>query len=134
MPARWTDELLVGIDVVDNQHKALVNALVKLGNALWDGEGKVEAVPALNFLIKYGVVHFADEEKVMEAYGYPLLDDHKRLHKKFVEDVLTLKQKVDSEPMTSELAILIFNNTWDWLVNHIRKADQAFGVYVKSKA
>lgn len=133
MPARWTDDMLVGIELVDQQHKALVNALAKLGNALWDGEGKSEAAPALNFLIKYGAIHFTDEEKVMAAYEYPFLEDHKKLHVKFVEDILALKQRVESEPMTSDLAIQIFDSTWDWLIGHIRKADQAFGNYVKNK-
>ena len=63
----WKDEYSVGNDLLDEQHKRLIEAVNELNGGAALGE-------VLATLRQYGDEHFRTEEGMLEASDYPDLD------------------------------------------------------------
>jgi len=77
----WTNDLSVGIELIDEQHKMLIKHLNDLSQSLESGQGPAKIANTLNFLIDYTKFHFTAEEKHMAANDYPELKNHKKIKK-----------------------------------------------------
>ena len=80
----WTDDLSVGVDLMDSQHRILINYINDLIETLENDEldpikEKFEA------LCKYVVEHFTEEETFMEKIGFPGLESHKGIHASLIK-------------------------------------------------
>jgi hemerythrin len=133
MAITWKDDLAIGIDKIDNQHKELVARINGLFEACNKGRGKEEVQKVINYLGDYVVTHFSDEEALQREYGYPEYDAHKQLHVQFIKDFGGLKDSLDKEGVTPSLIIKMNKLLIEWLLNHIKKTDKALGVYIKGK-
>lgn len=126
----WSDELSVGIDSIDDQHKKLVNML----NALNDGveKGDADAVLAKIFegLVVYTAKHFAYEEDLFAKTGYPMSEGHIKEHEALKTQALDLKAKMDEGDFMVGVEVLAFLK--DWLTNHIMKSDAAYSEHLKA--
>jgi len=129
----WTDDFLIGVDLIDNQHKELFNRLNALGSALWDGKGKDVVGEHIEFLSEYVKQHFADEEALMLQNNYPGYDEQKDQHEKYVEYVASMRKKLESGETTSSDAIEVLNQTCDWLRNHIKVVDARIGDFLSGE-
>lgn len=126
----WTPGMTVGIANVDAQHRELFVRLNDLVTALRRGAGGAELDRVIGFLEGYVRHHFAEEEELMQAAGYPGCDGHRRLHADFVARLDAVKRRLaagdgDREALSAELHL----HLRDWLVHHIIGADRAFGRY-----
>ncbi|NLY30396.1 MAG: hemerythrin, partial [Firmicutes bacterium] len=77
MAIKWTPNLAVGIEKIDEQHKVLferINALIEACN---QGKGKDTVADLITFLKDYVVFHFRDEQQIMLNYKYPQYEQHK---------------------------------------------------------
>ncbi|OEG00006.1 hemerythrin [Vulcanibacillus modesticaldus] len=133
MALKWREDLAVGINKIDQQHKELFERTDQLLNACNLGKGREEVAKLIDFLLEYVVTHFKDEEQYQKKYGYPDYDNHKMLHDKFIDEVKNLKNKLDSEGSSIGLVIEINRKVIDWLVNHIGKVDRQLATFLKSK-
>ena len=82
----WQDDLNTGIQVIDNQHKRIVEMI----NLLHDAQqGKEHAAIAevIEELVDYTLSHFAFEETLMEDAGYQFSRAHKKIHELFIRRV-----------------------------------------------
>lgn len=131
MRAEWSEELKVGVDQMDAQHKTLVDLINSLYDLLEAGKKK-EAMDLFRERVKvYLEKHLSDEEKFMESIGYPDLEIHKRAHEKFRKLMLEVCEKLkeeDEREFRSALALL-----WGWLYSHIQKVDKKYGQFYKIK-
>jgi hemerythrin len=117
----WTDALSVGIDVIDDDHKGLINIINRVLEAEREG-GSVKW--ALGELAGYASSHFAREEKMMAAANYPELAAHKKAHKAFVEWLRSLRTVYGADPGAEYyLAESMREYLQTWLTNHIMKVD-----------
>lgn len=125
----WNDKLSVGIQPVDDDHKVLIGLLNELSEPNL-GTNEVEAI--IGNLIDYTLYHFRREEGVMEACGYPHLDDHRRVHRHLATKVGQFAEKWrDSGDAEVVQELLEFLRTW--LVDHIMQDDAEIGPYAKDK-
>ncbi len=131
MAVQWTDDLSVGVEMIDTQHKELIHAINRLTEAMWEGKGSEETGKLLTFLADYVVIHFGSEERLMVKHGYPRYDEHKDAHDRFTKDLLAMKTQYDRGEITSALAIKVLDDTWEWLRTHIRAVDQGLGNHVR---
>ncbi len=129
----WTDDLLVGVDLIDKQHKELFHRLNALGDALWDGKGKDVVAEHIEFLSDYVKRHFADEEALMLENNYPGYAEQKDQHDKYVEYVAGMKKKLESGETASSDAIEVLNQTCDWLRKHIKGQDTRIGEFLRGE-
>jgi hemerythrin len=123
----WQDDLDTGIDVIDGQHRRIVEMINQLhaaqGRGSRDGVGEVIAE-----LVDYTLSHFAFEEELMEEAGYPFCAAHRRVHEVFVKRVGEYRLRFDAgEEVADELKTLLSR----WLFNHIRSDDKAYSETVR---
>jgi len=74
----WSRELDTGIDIIDSQHKRIVEYI----NALHETQESLDRAKVgdiINELVDYTVSHFAFEESLMENAGYPFLAPHQKV-------------------------------------------------------
>jgi hemerythrin-like metal-binding protein len=131
----WTEELEVGVETIDSQHRELFRAF----NALLREQGEPgsvvpEEVPwMIGFLEDYVMNHFGMEELYMRRHSYPGYVDHKNLHMEFINLFYDLRDELDAEGVNPETAGKVATAVGDWLVDHIGKTDKALGAFLKEK-
>lgn len=128
----WSDDYLVGIAAIDQDHKTLFTLVNRLHQRVEKGEDEDAIGEALDGLIDYIDTHFAREERYMEECGYPDLVGHTRKHRSLARTVHSLKIMFDDDPPAlSSDEILSFLR--DWLTNHILKSDMDYVPYVTGR-
>ncbi len=133
MSITWKEDLKIGVDHIDNQHKELFARIDNLFEACNKGKGKEEVVKVVNYLGEYVITHFSDEEALQRQYNYPEYNSHKLMHTQFVKDFEMLKDSLDKEGVSPGLVIRMNKLLIDWLLNHIKKTDKALGAFIKEK-
>jgi len=125
-PCEFTDDYLIGIDLIDREHRELfhivdkANRLVKAYDTL---SGYDRILEILNELKAYTVEHFRDEEEYMESIHYEGLDAQRRAHKAFIDKLENIDYKeIEENPQKSLQQLLEF--LLGWLINHILYTDK----------
>ena len=93
----FDEELYTGNELIDNEHKELIDRVNKLVESCENGKEKVTAVKTLDFLMDYTEFHFSDEEKLQQEVGYDKLEQHKGQHEDFKKSVDELRQMLEEE-------------------------------------
>jgi len=123
----WDDSLSVKINSIDDQHKVLI----KMINEFYDNIINKSTTESINKLIvemkNYTVVHFANEEKIMQKTLYPNYSMHKIEHDKFVSKIIEIEDKLKSGKLVISIEITTFLK--DWLKNHIQVTDKRYSDY-----
>ena len=84
----WHDNLSLGIQSIDDQHKDLLFRMELLARTLNPkGSNKQQFDDMLQFLHEYVDRHFKDEEQLMEKASYPGYDEHKAMHDAFIQSL-----------------------------------------------
>lgn len=141
-PVSWTNDMSVEEATIDSQHKNLIDGINKLLEATRSGEEVKKVRELIHFMNEYVNKHFSYEEAYMKKINYPKLDDHKEIHRSFVEYYVEFKknldrylyEKKDSEPVSEKILNLLKEAREDianWLVNHMLGDDQEFHDYAK---
>ncbi|KAF1068471.1 MAG: Bacteriohemerythrin [Pseudomonas citronellolis] len=124
----WQDDLDTGIQVIDNQHKRIVEMI----NHLYDAQAKHdrdEVGEVIEELVDYTVSHFAFEETLLEDSGYQFTRAHKKVHELFIKRVSEYRLRFQAgEDVAEELRGLLGR----WLFNHIRNDDANYVASVKA--
>ncbi|MBF0317607.1 MAG: hemerythrin family protein [Nitrospirae bacterium] len=135
MDIKFTDDLLVGVDSIDTQHKELIGIINNLLNAINRGDGKDEVEKVVAFLKRYVETHFSMEETLMKRIKYPTDKylEHERQHTDFWEKYNELINQYKKDPRSPLLVTTIKNVLVGWFTNHVNKTDKAIGAFVRKK-
>lgn len=127
----WTQNLSVGVGMIDEQHKNWFEKAEKLFEAGKNGQAKAYIGELLTFLDDYTRKHFADEEKYMLSINYPGYIDQKNAHTIFMQKLAKLR--TDYEASGGNLTVILNANQMvvDWLTQHISSMDKKIGEYAK---
>jgi len=130
----WNKSFLLGISLVDSQHKKLVDLVNDMGEIVLSQESMDEKMinSALNAMQEYAEIHFRDEEDLMIHEGvHPShIQKHRAMHKEFSEEARAL---VATEGRISQqYAKNVLNYLVDWLAYHILHVDQSMGRQIKA--
>ncbi len=128
----WSDKLNIGIAVVDDDHRKLVDMVNELFDGIQAGHGQDSVGKVLEKLIAYTKAHFAREEKLFVEAGYPGAAAHKKEHEKLTEDVMAAQAKYNAGA-TAILSVELMNFLKNWLLNHIQGSDKAYGPHLIAK-
>lgn len=133
MKLQWTQELSVGVEEIDIQHKELFDRINNLDSAMKQGTAKDEVVRLIEFLDKYVIIHFGAEEKYMIDYNYSGYALHKAKHDWFKKEFSDIRTKLDAEGITPDAIMRSNNLLITWFSNHIRSIDMMLGSFLKPK-
>ena len=128
----WSGTYSVGVGSVDGQHQNLFAMCRELHAAMAAGQGKAALSRILDRLVRYTVVHFAHEERLMRLYDYPDFAEHKAQHEALTEKVLQFQQEFEAGRAAITVQLLQFLRTW--LTQHIQGSDQKLAPYLKQRA
>lgn len=128
MPFIWNPDLDTGIDVIDQQHRRIVDYInaLEIANAAGDRD---EVGRTLDDLVDYTVSHFAFEESLQEEAGYTFCKPHKRVHELFVRRV---NEYVERHRLGDDVGGELYTLLSTWLVNHIKRDDADYVAAVKA--
>ncbi len=129
---QWSENLSVRVDTMDAQHKKLIAMINELNDAMKKGKGKEVVGKILDGLVSYTVTHFAAEEKLMAAAGYPKLGEHKAEHQKLISQVSEFQKKFNSGNTAISIDLMTFLTKW--LTSHIEQVDKQYGAHMNSKS
>lgn len=121
----WDDSLNTGVEIIDRQHRSLVecvNELRKIGGR----GGVIKSAMVMDTLRMYVTVHFSTEEDLMRQHGYPELESHIAEHRAFVRRLDVLMQDNLRHDNSAELAAFFDH----WLENHLCHADMKYVSYI----
>ena len=121
----WNDKLSVGVCILDDDHRHLVEMVNKLFDGMRAGHAKAVLGPILDDLVEYTKVHFAHEEEFFAKTQYPDASTHKAEHDKLTRQVLDIQTRCKAGALgILSLEVMEFLKTW--LVNHIQVEDKHY--------
>jgi hemerythrin len=128
----WDDKYSVGVDLLDAQHKHLI----EMSNTLYtacikdSGEAKHHFMEIIHASLEYVRTHFSTEEQIMEKIGYPGLSRHKKEHENFIHHILINAKEFEegSSGAPSSLARYLK----DWILSHIAIEDKQYYYFIRT--
>lgn len=128
MTITWSHELDTGIDVIDQQHRRIVDFINDLEAAqVMKDKNKIREV--INDCVDYTLSHFAFEESLQEEAGYQYCKPHKKVHELFTRKVAEYQDRMNlGDDISEELHAMLAR----WLVNHIKRDDADYVGAVKA--
>lgn len=129
---RWDNRLCVGVEEIDDQHKALIGYCNDLVAAVRRGRGQKAVAKLMNQLREYTVRHFTAEEGLMERMGYPELGAHRAVHNQLTKQVKLYQRQIYQQHAPEPAEVRSFLK--DWLINHILAEDLKIAAFLKGRA
>ena len=125
----WTDQLSVGVESIDEQHKllfAIGNRLAGLSHQKNIDNQKIVA-GVYKALVDYTSYHFKHEATLMAERGYPQSAEHLRQHAQLLRDVEEFGTRLQQG---QDIALELARFVRKWLLEHIQHEDKALGVFL----
>lgn len=117
----WQDDLTVGVQEMDNQHKELIGYINELVDEL---ESDGDILTKFDKMAEFVVKHFNEEEALMEANQFEGLGPHKLIHKQLLTRVGDFRELIVNKELESEKLIAFLKM---WLTSHIKGIDTKYG-------
>jgi len=131
----WKEQYNSGISIIDEQHKALVNAINDLAKACEEGEAKANEIfgKTAESLIDYVKLHFKTEEDLFIKYKYPenIYKAHKTAHDQFANKVSEVVSNFKAGKKFVPHETVEFLKKW--LSNHIARVDKTYFEFLQEK-
>lgn len=123
----WDSSLDIGVDIIDSQHRRIVDYINELHDARETGDRTLVG-EVIQGLMDYTVSHFAFEEELQKKAGYMLSSSHKQVHEAFVARVSRYQ---DRHNKGEDVARQLLSDLHLWLANHIKHDDKDYVPVVK---
>jgi len=131
MLREWTEDLNVGVESLNEQHKRLFETIRLLHDSVESGKSEEAVREALDRLVDYTATHFSSEEAQMLRSGYPEFNSHNKEHNDFLFQVRDYMTDLDSGKKVVTIEILGF--LFNWITEHIKGTDRKYGPFFNRK-
>lgn len=132
----WSSKYEIGIDLIDEQHKKLVELVADFYSALMAPTTQKSQVAsallnkALHDCVAYVQTHFSTEEQLLQRAGYKDFAAHKKQHEEFTKQVLETAKSFNKNNML--VAVKFARFLYDWILAHISHTDRLYIPCVKA--
>lgn len=120
----WNEDLSVGIKLIDDQHKVLIDLMRDLENSVNDFYAKENIGKIIDRLLGYAADHFELEEKYFDKFSYPDKDPHIAQHRRLAAAIVDFKGRFDVEGIGLAREIAAFLE--GWITLHIPNFDKKY--------
>ncbi len=123
----WDSAYDTGIEVIDTQHRKIVDYINQLDNAIsCKNSDEIEII--FKNLFSYCISHFSFEESLMAEHGYEHTEGHRMVHNSFTDRITRYKSdwkqgKDVSRQLLRDLKV--------WLISHIQREDQFYAKEIR---
>ncbi len=128
----WDDEYSVHIELIDEQHRGLMDIINSLADNLLSPVTPQYTEETIRQLVAYSIKHFETEQRMFQKYAYPETEEHTTQHGIFTQKVRSLAELYESKE--SEVVMEAFHFLMNWLIEHILDSDQRFGNWAKERS
>lgn len=134
MAIAFDDSLITGNDMIDTQHRELIERIASFVACCERGDSKVQAIKMLDYMDEYTNFHFSAEEKLQEEAQYPGISEHRQKHEEFKKNIAELYDYLDElEGPTDEFTEIVRKKVEDWLMYHIKTFDRSVAEYINMR-
>jgi len=120
----WGPALEIGIEIIDSQHRRMVDLINELNDAVETGRGNEVVGKTLKGLFDYTKTHFRTEEDLLKKHDYDDLDLHCREHRIFTDQVQIYQDRFEAGSLRISSSVLSYLR--GWLVTHIGSSDRDY--------
>jgi len=130
----WSNRLMCGIKLIDDQHKGLVDLVNEMflhvtGNEEQEREYFTKITQEA---VNYAKIHFATEEGIMRATNFTGYAQHKKEHDRFV---LSIIENINEYDTVKRHYLMTFTRFLrDWVLSHIALMDVQYFEHLKKNA
>ncbi len=125
----WDKAYDTGIDVIDTQHRKIIDYINQLHKAISTNDKK-EIDKVFDNLFNYCVSHFSFEESLMAEHGYQNTEGHRAVHDSFTQRISRYRSEWDQG---KDISRRLLNDLKIWLIAHIQKEDQYYAQEIRNK-
>ncbi len=127
----WDDDLSVGIQAMDEDHKHLLNLINNLRASVLCNTGEAFERQNLDDLLEYTRSHLKREEALLEEHGFPNYEGHKAQHDQMISYVESYVRKYQEQgrKILPEIADYLTL----WLTDHIKVTDKQYSAYLADR-
>jgi hemerythrin len=118
---QWREQLSVGNDLIDDDHKHLI-AIVNQSEDTVRTKNLSSLKGVLNSLADYSKFHFAREELIASAAGFPQVTHLHESHEALMKKLSEVSKEYDSE-LSEATGRHLVEFLRDWLISHVIKED-----------
>jgi hemerythrin-like metal-binding protein len=128
----WTEEMSVGVEALDDDHKKMIDIVNELHEGIEAGHKKEILGSVLGHLLEYTRFHFAREEEFFAQTNYPAAVAHKMEHDGMVKRVLNVHDRFNNAPVAM-LDLELMSYLKNWLVTHIQNSDRKYQLCLNNR-
>ncbi|MBF0306686.1 MAG: hemerythrin family protein [Alphaproteobacteria bacterium] len=129
----WTDDLTLGIDDIDREHRGLMEVVNEILVACDSGLDSAMLGALFAQLRKSSLAHFAREERMLADTLYPRLTQHRQEHAELIEQLDRIAAQAVREAEQGGVADATVIFLRHWLTSHIVGPDRGYSGYVKGR-
>lgn len=120
----WRDQLSVGNNVIDSDHKHLIS-IINLIEQCLAAKNRDGLDAALDDLYQYSLIHFAREELFAAEAGFTQVSRLAHSHHKLLDDLVLLRGELDAViyGWPNETIARLNDFLRSWLIDHVIKED-----------
>lgn len=127
----WSSKYSVGVETLDNQHKALMKVLNELHAASMRGKANEVAGPLLWQIVSIAREHFSAEERLMESFRFSGLAAHRAKHTELDGKIAEFVARHERGDATVYTQLLYFMR--DWQARHMQTEDQEYAAGLRAR-
>jgi hemerythrin len=140
MTILWRDQMSVGNDLIDQDHRYLICLINSIELALRHEDTFDALLTLLDQLASYTKFHFEREERIQKKCQYPLHESHRHAHEEIIKKLLSLRADIrksasdgtaiqnlkEGQALQNIIALLK-----SWIVEHVLVDDKRMEYYLK---
>lgn len=114
----WNPRFEIGVESIDRDHRRLIELINRLHASMCTGATPENVAAGLDSIHARIAAHFALEEKLMIAAGFPGFAEHKLDHDTLLEEIVEIRDSVvsDGDYSAQELT----HSLDRWFSDHVR--------------
>ncbi|MBF0129970.1 MAG: bacteriohemerythrin [Alphaproteobacteria bacterium] len=124
----WSKDMSVGSPEMDRDHRRLIDLINQVAGTKGN-EDPVIMEGVLDETVEHLGGHFAREEDLMRAVGFPGMDSHRKRHESIMADILALRLQL-TEGFAAGVGGRLLSLLVPWVRDHIMREDKLYEAYV----
>ena len=126
----WESSFATGIELIDDQHRQLVDLTNELYKACRAGNNALQTAfkESMGKMVAYVRYHFSAELELLQCIKYPDYSAHKKEHDDLIKKILEAAQDYDSGKKF--IPNHFVRTLKDWVFGHIAVTDRLYSLYV----